>query len=297
MRKKWVVRGFFVGAFLFVAFSAAVAFKRPSPDLATPRLIDFLRISAPVRVDSLKVRVRVAVASLPGDRRKEQNLRQIESICRSAKQDHSDLALIVFGESSLGLYHDAQDPAGYQRRIAEPVPGPATRQVSALAGELDIHIALGLVESEEERLYNTLVVLAPSGKVIARHRKMLLHYLDEESGITEAAPNAQTFDIGGLRFGLSICADANSPLLVDEYRRRDIDALVYSVTSDVPVISVWLRHWPYSELYGAWILSANRYGTEAAESYPGTAFVSAPNGHIQAIHERGAGYVSAVIGR
>ncbi len=297
MRKKWVVRGVLAGALVIVALGAVVAFKRPRPDLASPRLIDFLGVSARVRVDSLNVKVRVAVTTLPGDRRKEQNLREIESICRSAKRQHPDLALVVFAESSLGLYHDAQDPVGYQRRIAEPVPGPSTRRLGALAGALHIHIALGLVESEGDRLYNSLVVLAPSGEVIARHRKMLLHYLDERSGITEAAPNAQTFDIGGLRFGLSICADANSPRLVDEYRARNIDALVYSVTSKVPFISIWLRHWPYSKLYGSWILTANRYGTEGAEDYPGTAFVSAPNGHIQAVHAGGAGYVSTLIGR
>jgi predicted amidohydrolase len=265
--------------------------------MITPRLIEFLRTAPATDPALLGTRLRVAVASLASSQDKEMNVRQIEDIARRAKLQYRDLRLVVFGESSLGLYHDPTDPVGAQRRVAESIPGPVSERLARLAGQLGIYLAYGAVESADDTLYNSMVVLAPTGQIVAKHRKMLLHYLDEAGGITEAAANSQTFEIDGVRFGLSICADANSRWLVEQYRRQHIDVLLYSVTSKVPSVSIWLRYWPYSKVYGAWILAANRYGSEGKESYPGTVFVSSPTGHIQAIADLRADFLAAEVGK
>lgn len=295
MRKRFIVviLAVPIGWFVWRLFAP----PNVPPSMITPRLIEFLRTAPSIDSGNLSTRLRVAVTSLATARDKETNVAQIEDIARRAKREYADLRLVVFGESSLGLYHDPADPVGAQRRVAEPVPGPVSDHLGLLARELAIYLAYGAIESAGDTLYNSLVVLGPTGLLVAKHRKMLLHYLDEAGGITEAAPNSQTFEIDGIKFGLAICADANSRWLLEQYQHQHIDVLLYSLTSQVPSVSSWLRYWPYSKAYGAWILAANRYGSEGKDSYPGTVFVSAPTGHIQAIAELRGGYLAAVIGR
>ena len=239
----------------------------------------------------------VAVASFTPGREKAANVAVIERITRKAVEEHPDLDLIVFGEASLGLYHDGSHPHAYQARISEPVPGPTSERFSKLARELQIHMAYGFIESAADTLFNALVVVGPSGQIVAKHRKMLLHWIDELNGITEGPPNYEVVRVGDLKLGLAICADANSAWLNREYRAAKIDALIYSVTSKVPPTAKILKSWPYSRKYDAWILAANRSGTEIDQDYPGTVFVSDPTGRVRVIDDVGSGYVFAVIGR
>lgn len=266
------------------------------PDLITPRLIEFLRPPGPALAVET-ARVSVAVASFTAGREKAANVALMERITREAVEEHPDLDLIVFGEASLGLYHSESNPHAYQVRIAEPIPGPTSEWFSALARELQIYIAYGFIESAADTLFNTLVVIGPSGQILARHRKMLLHWIDELNGITRAPPNYEVVRVGELRLGLAICADANSAWLNREYQAAKIDALIYSVTSKVPPTARILKSWPYSRMYNAWILAANRSGTEGDQTYPGTVFVSDPTGRVRAIDNVDNGYVYAVIGR
>jgi predicted amidohydrolase len=126
---------------------------------------------------------------------------------------------------------------------------------------------------------------------------MLLHWIDELNGVSQAPPNHQVVRVGDLELGLAICADANSAWLNMEYKAAGIDALIYSVTSNVPPTAKILKSWPYSRKYDAWILAANRSGKEADQNYPGTVFVSDPTGRVRVIDDVDSGYVYAVIGR
>lgn len=95
---------------------------------------------------------------------------------------HPRVRLVVFGEAALGLYHDATNPVAYQRSVAEPIPGPAIGSVGAIARRSGTAIALGLVESAGDTLYNAIVVVDSAGRLIAKHRKMLLFDLTARMG-------------------------------------------------------------------------------------------------------------------
>jgi len=290
-----------VFAVMLVLLSSYILFEprgSADGDLATFRLIDFFSFQEKVDVGRMAHQMRVAVVSTQSLEEKEENLIQIRELSERIMTDHRDTSLIVFGESSLGLYFDTANPIEYQRGIAVRIPGEATDEISRISDNLDVHIACGVVEEDQGALYNSLVVVDPEGEIIAKHRKMLLHYLDELSGITQASPNAQVFEIGEFRFGLAICADANSKWLINTYREEEIDVLLYSVTSKIPSISVFLRYWPFSKRYDAWILAANRYGVEGEDEYPGTVFIAAPTGAIQNVKkDDGPGYITGVIGK
>lgn len=57
-------------------------------------------------------------------------------------------------------------------RLAEPIPGPRTQRLCELAREHRIHVAAGLTERAEHRIYNAAVLIDPRGWVVLHHRKI-----------------------------------------------------------------------------------------------------------------------------
>src|SRR5688572_22330337 len=57
--------------------------------------------------------------------------------------------------------------------LAEPVPGPSTERLSALARELGVVLVASLFEKRAEGLYhNTAAVLDADGRYLGKYRKM-----------------------------------------------------------------------------------------------------------------------------
>ena len=90
---------------------------------------------------------------------------------------------------------------------AEPLPGPAERKFQEMAAKHNIWVINGsLVELVGADKYNTLSVIDPTGKVIARYRKMF-PFLPYEEGIA-CGDQFVVFDVPNIgRFGVSICYD------------------------------------------------------------------------------------------
>ena len=107
---------------------------------------------------------------------------------------------------------------------AQDVDGPFVQGLRALAAQHDLTIVAGLLEraSDGERVRNTAVAVDATG-LIAHYRKLHLYdaFGQRESDWVEAGEPAepQTFELGGLRFGLMTCYDLRFPevgrLLVD----------------------------------------------------------------------------------
>ena len=93
---------------------------------------------------------------------------------------------------------------------AELVPGGMTTNfLISLAKKNNAHFIAGLVEIEDDRIYNSSVILGPKG-FIGRYRK--IHLFDTEKSCfhtgTEAPP---IFDIDGVKVGVMICFDWRFP--------------------------------------------------------------------------------------
>ena len=67
-------------------------------------------------------------------------------------------------------------------------------------------LVIGLIEIEEQKLYNTAVIVK-HGKMLGRYRKVKL--LNGEKGIFEAGSEFPVFETEGLKFGINICYDLN----------------------------------------------------------------------------------------
>lgn len=132
-------------------------------------------------------------------------------------------ALIVFPEYS-AFFEPVMGPSSVA--AAEPLDGPFVVALGELAAEFGVHIVAGMLESTVVRGHfsNTLVALGPSGRLVAKYRKLHLYdaFGDRESdwvlaGTIEAP---ETFDLAGLTVGLQTCYDIRFP----EVTRRLVDA-------------------------------------------------------------------------
>ncbi|MFF2088312.1 carbon-nitrogen hydrolase family protein [Nocardia sp. NPDC058176] len=102
--------------------------------------------------------------------------------------------------------------------IAEPLDGPFTTGLGALAAEFGVFLVAGVVERPEPdaaRISNTLVAHGPDGSRIAVYRKVHLYdaFGHVESDVVEAGPLVEpaTFAVDGVVFGMQTCFDLRFP--------------------------------------------------------------------------------------
>jgi predicted amidohydrolase len=152
--------------------------------------------------------VRVAglvIPKLPGE--KGENYAEFERLAREAAKQGAQI--ICTPEGFLEGYCVQSTSLKTYRELCEDIPdGPYVKQMLALAGELNIHITAGLAEKDDERQYNTAIIISPDGRVVAKHRKVH-NAADEPHNTTGATFSA--FDLPFARVGMMICYDRQMP--------------------------------------------------------------------------------------
>ncbi len=129
---------------------------------------------------------------------------------------------------------------------AESLDGVFVTGLASIARELGIHVAAGMLQqTTEDRFSNTVVVVDPTGEVVATYRKIHLYdaFGQRESDWVVPGPVTppETFDWEGFTVGLETCYDLRFP----ESTRRlvDVGATLVIVPSE------WVRgplkehHW------------------------------------------------------
>jgi deaminated glutathione amidase len=177
----------------------------------------------------------------PGD----DSRKNIDSIRRLAGTAAARGArLIVFPEYSSFFVHPLSEKFV---AAAETLDGDFVVALARLAEDLEVFIVAGLVEkAEDPALFsNTLVAVAPDGRLVATYRKQHLYdaFGAHESDWVAAGSldEPQTFDVDGVTVGMQTCYDIRFP----EVTRRLVDA-----GADVVVVPAeWVRgplkehHW------------------------------------------------------
>jgi formamidase len=121
--------------------------------------------------------------------------------------------LMLYPELHLsGLQAFGSPPAGDpKQRLDEPIPGPLTDRLCALARELEIWLVPGsLYETGENgNVYNTAIAINPAGDIVAKYRKIFPWRPWEKLA---SGSEVVAFDIPGVcRVGLMICYDGWFP--------------------------------------------------------------------------------------
>jgi predicted amidohydrolase len=155
--------------------------------------------------------------------------------------------------------------------MAEPVPGGKSAQLlSSMAKKYQIYICSGLTEKDGEKVYNSAVLIDPTGEVILLHRK--INELDIGHAYYALGQSLQVVqtDLGSI--GVMICADASTG-------KREIPRALSYMGADVilspsawavpadhnnidnPYGGTWWRAYkPVAKDFRVWIASCSNVG-------------------------------------
>ena len=188
---------------------------------------------------------------------------------------------------------------GERFELAEPIPGPSTEELGAVAGELGVVIVASLFEKRAEGLYhNTAAILDADGSYLGKYRKM--HIPDdpqyyEKFYFTPGDLGFKAWDTAVGRIGVLICWDQWYPEGARLTAMQGAQILFY------PTAIGWLP--PEKAEYGerqqaAWetiqrshaiangvyVVAVNRVGLEPSGNdgieFWGGSFVADPNGRV-----------------
>lgn len=158
---------------------------------------------------------------------KEKNLEHAVELVRKAADDGADLVMLP--EMFCCPYTNRSF-----RENAEPEEGPLQTALAELAASRQIVLVAGsMPERDGEKIYNTSFVYDPTGRRIAKHRKVHLFDIDVEGGqsFRESATfspgeSSTVFDTEFGRFGLCICFDLRFPELAMKMALSGAQALL-----------------------------------------------------------------------
>lgn len=146
------------------------------------------------------------------------NVTTIETLAQRAAAEGA--RVVVLPEAA--MYPGLAGPEELAR-CAQPLDGLFVQALVSLAARLDIVLVAGMHEAlEGRRPYNTVVAVNGDG-VLAAHRKYLVYDAfgtRESDGVSVGVPQADVFDVDGLRLGLITCYEVRFP----ETARALIDA-------------------------------------------------------------------------
>jgi predicted amidohydrolase len=116
------------------------------------------------------------------------------------------------------------------RELAEPLDGPIASRVSELATQTGATLVLGLLERDGDVLYDTVVAVAPDGRVVP-YRKS--HLYPTESALFAAGTELVVAPTPAGRLGMMICFEHAFPDVATTLALRGAQILV--IPSAVPV--------------------------------------------------------------
>lgn len=208
--------------------------------------------------------------------------------------------LVVLQELHRGLYFCQQEDVD-QFDLAEPIPGPSTERLGALAKTLGVVIVSSLFERRAPGLYhNTAVVIERDGTIAGQYRKM---HIPDDPGFYEKfyfTPGDMGFhpiqtSVGKL--GVLVCWDQWFPEAARLMAMAGAELLIYPTAigwsrEDDPQEQARQREaWvtiqrSHAVANGLPVISVNRIGHEidpgggTGIDFWGTSFVAGPQGEL-----------------
>lgn len=165
--------------------------------------------------------------------------------------------------------------------MAEPLPGgPAVEELAALTRRQNCHVVAGLAERAGDKIFNSSVLIGPSGYV-ATYRK--IHLFDEEKVWFDAGDRPfAVHDIGLARVGLMICFDWIFPESMRSLALQGAEIVCHSANLVLPYCQkAMVTRCLENHLFA---VTANRIGMERQPGkelrFTGGSQITAPRGEI-----------------
>ncbi len=238
--------------------------------------------------------MRIALAQIVSTEDRARNLERALAAIDEAAAAGADL--VAFAEVVLDRFFPQQrcnDLPFDAADLAEPVPGPITRQISAKAKEHGIVVVFNLYEVDDRgRFFDSSPVIDADGSVLGVTR--MIHITDyegfhEQDYYHPGDTGAPVYATRAGRIGVAICYDRHYPEYMRGLALGGADLVL------IPQAGT-LGEWPEG-LFEAEVRTAafqngyfaalcNRVGVEAELTFAGESFVTDPDGRVVARGKR-----------
>ena len=202
------------------------------------------------------------------------NLDRIASWTRRAANEGAEL--VVFPECAVNGYrYDSREEA---LRDAQTVPGPATDVLEGVAAETGVHIAVGIVERDGDRLYNCAALIGPDG-LVTKYRKTHIPFQAVDRFVTPGDIPLHVVETPIGRVGMLICYDLRFPEPARVLALSGVQ-IIANLTNLPP--PGWVQPEFIFRARAAenrvWLVCADRVGTERGVEFIGRSAIVGPSG-------------------
>ena len=196
--------------------------------------------------------------------------------------------LIAFPELALLRFFPQWEQYADARRLAEPIPGPATDRIAAKAAEHGLVTVFNLYERDGGRHYDSSPVFDADGTLLGVTR--MVHITEyacfhEQAYYDPGDRGAPVYQTAVGRVGVAICYDRHYP----EYMRAlGIAGAELVVIPQAGALDEWPEGMYEAEVRtaafqnGYFVALCNRVGQEERLTFAGESFVVAPDGAVVA---------------
>ena len=99
----------------------------------------------------------------------DDNLRKVIYNIKAAADNGSEF--IFFAETTIsGLIPN--DNASEMLPLGREIPGGITSEIASVCKDNNVWVAIGLLEREKSRLFDTAVIISPTGKIELKYRRI-----------------------------------------------------------------------------------------------------------------------------
>ena len=198
----------------------------------------------------------------------EKSIKKIERMLEFSSKDHD---ILVFPEMSLTGF------TMNSTAFAENGQGECAKFFCNLARKTKKHVFAGLIEKNEEGVFNSLVHFDRNGMLCARYRK--IHPFLEEKKHYNASNRILVTKADDARVGLSICYDLRFPELFRLYAKQRVDVIINIANWPIERIEHWRTLLQARAIENQCIMvGINRVGQDEKFTYNGNSAVFGPMG-------------------
>lgn len=205
----------------------------------------------------------------------EANLQKMEQ--RLAETTAAGAQLTVFPEcTTTGYCFDSLEEA---KPLAENLVGPSHTRVQQWCRELSTMVVYGFLEGVENRVYNSLALVGPTG-TLGTYRKIHLPLLGVDRFTTMGDRPLAVIETTGIRIGMNICYDSSFPESARILALQGAD-LIALPTNWPPTSSIAADVIPNTRALEnhVYFMSINRIGSERGFEFIGKSKICDPHGN------------------
>ena len=154
------------------------------------------------------------------------NLVTILSMAHEAADAGADLVLLP--EAALTGLINNDDPS-HDLRLGRTIPGPVTDVLGKLTSEKRIWLAIGILERESGKLYDSAVLLTPDGEIGLKYRRITpqWHGITADPSVYRQGTELSKLETSLGTFSFLICGDLFDDKLIQRARDLCPDYLLF----------------------------------------------------------------------